>query len=449
MDIILGLILSSSILIFSVIQGIDILIPLTIVLTIFGALGIRRGLTLKETLLTAYKGGKKSFIVLQIFVLIGAIISSWMASGTVPAIVYYGINLINSSYFVISAFILSSLVSMLIGTSFGTIGTVGISLMVMARAGGGDLYVVAGAILSGAYFGDRCSPMSSSANLVANITDTELYKNIKNMINTSIIPFILACIIYTLLSFKQPLDYSSSNIINEITYYFNVDIIVLLPAIIVMILSILKVKVKISMFISMAIASFIAFLVQDYSIREIIKTLILGFQLPEDNPLFTIIKGGGILSMLKLSLIVFMSSALTGIFEGANMLEFIEEPLKRIKSREILFLATVATSIVSAMVGCTQVLAVMLTKLTMKNTYEKNNVDKYNLATDLENTAIVIAPLIPWNVAVLVPLTNLEIGPKAILFSFYCILLPIINFIALYLKSKISIKRASSNAIER
>ncbi|MEG0773460.1 Na+/H+ antiporter NhaC family protein [Clostridium sp.] len=448
MDVILGLVLSASILIFSVAKGIDILIPLSIVLTIFVLLGIKRGLTLKETLSMAYKGGKKSFIVLQIFILIGAIISSWMASGTVPAIVYYGVNLINSSYFVISAFILSSLVSMLIGTSFGTIGTVGISLMVMARAGGGDLFVIAGAILSGAYFGDRCSPMSSSANLVANITDTEIYKNIKNMIVSSVIPFIVASLIYTLLSLKQPLDYSNSNIIKEITYYFKIDIIVLIPAIIIMVLSIFKVTVKTSMLISMITASVIAFFVQDYSIGNIIKTLIIGFELPENNPLFSIIRGGGILSMLKLSLIVFMSSALTGIFEGANMLKFIEEPLKKIKRRDVLFLATTLTSIVSSMVGCTQVLAVMLTNITMKNIYNDNNVDKYKLAMDLENTAIVIAPLIPWNVAVLVPLTNLQIGPKAILFSFYCILLPITNFIVLYFKSKKNIKKSSSNIIE-
>jgi Na+:H+ antiporter, NhaC family len=449
MDIILGLILSSSILIFSVAKGVDILIPLTLVLAMFIILGVKRGSTLKETLLMAYKGGKNSFIVLQIFILIGAIISSWMASGTVPAIVYYGIKLINSNFFIISAFILSSFVSILIGTSFGTIGTVGISLMVMARAGDGNLFIVAGAILSGAYLGDRCSPMSSSANLVANITNTELYKNIRNMIMSSIMPFILASIIYTFLSLKYPLNYRSSNIINEITYYFNINIIVLIPAIIIMLLSLLKVKVKISMYISMASASLIAFILQDYNLGEIIKVLILGFKLPENNPLFSLIKGGGILSMLKLSLIVFMSSALTGVFEGANMLRFVEEPLRKIKRRDVLFLATVLTSIVSSMVGCTQVLAVMLTNMTMKNPYNQNNVDKYALAMDLENTAIVIAPLIPWNVAALVPLTNLQIGPKAILFSFYCILLPIINFIILYVKSKISIKKASSNVIER
>lgn len=447
MDVILGLILSATLLIFSVIKGIDIIVALTLVLCIFLILSMKRGLTLKESVKVAFKGGKKSFIVLQIFVLIGAIISLWMVSGTVPAVVYYGIKLISPSYFIISAFLLSSLVSLLIGTSFGTIGTVGISLMVMARAGDANLFAVAGAILSGAYFGDRCSPMSSSANLVANITETELYRNIRNMIKSSIIPLFLTCIIYTFLSLRHPLDYSNSNIIIEIVNYFDVSILVLSPAFIIMVLSLFKVKVKTSMYISMATASLIAFFIQDYKIIDITKTLIWGFKLQENNPLFHIIKGGGVLSMVKLSLIVFMSSALNGIFEGANMLQFIQEPINKIRRKDLLFLVTIVVSIVSAMVGCTQVLAVMLTNMTIKGSYEKNGIDKYNLAMDLENTAIVIAPLIPWNVAVLVPLTNLQVGPKAILFSFYCILVPIVNLIILYFKSKVHIKSVINGKI--
>ncbi len=442
MDIILGLILAALIFIISVFKNIDTLIPLFIVLCIFFLLSLKRGLNFKTSFINAFEGGKKSLGVLKIFVLIGAIVSLWMISGTVPAIVYYGINIIHPSLFIISAFILSALISMLIGTSFGAVGTVGISLMVMARAGGGNVYAVAGAILSGVYFGDRSSPMSSSANLVASITDTKLYENIKNMTKTSIIPIILTCIIYTSLSLINPVNYTNSNIIGELTIYFNINIIILLPAFIIVVLSLFKVEVKISMFISMAVAATIAFIFQGQAVMEIFKTAFWGFKLPPDNPLFSIIKGGGIISMIKLSLIVFMSSALTGIFEGANMLDFIEKPFSKIKTPHMLFFSTITTSIISAMVGCTQVLAVMLTNMTMEKTYERLGYDKSTLATHLENTAIVISPLIPWNVAVLVPLTNLEVSSKAILFAFYLMLLPLVNFIAIYLKDLKRISRA-------
>jgi len=435
MDVILGLIISTIIFITGVIRNIDTVLSLFMVLCIFFIIAIKRGVSIRDGFRYLIEGGKESLGVLKIFILIGAIVSLWMISGTVPSIVYYGINLIHPSFFAVSAFILSAFISMLLGTSFGTIGTVGISLIVMARAGGGNTLIIAGAILSGAYLGDRASPMSSSANLVASITNTNLYDNIKRMTKTSLMPLILSLGLYLILSLFMPVNYSNSDILSQLTETFNINIIALLPAFIIIVLSFFKLEVKISMFISMTVAAIISFIFQHATCSEIIKTAIFGFQLPIDNPLYSIIKGGGIISMIKLAFIVFLSSALTGIFQGANMLDFIEEYLNKIKRPDTLFLTTIITSIISSMVGCTQVLAVMLTKMTMNDTYIRLGYDKERLALDLENSAIVIAPLIPWNVAVLVPLTTLSVDARAILFSFYLILLPLISLMSTYLKS--------------
>lgn len=435
MDVILGLIISTIIFITGVITNIDTVISLFMVLCIFFIIALKRGVSIRDGFRYLIEGGKESLGVLKIFILIGAIVSLWMISGTVPSIVYYGINLIHPSFFAVSAFILSAFISMLLGTSFGTIGTVGISLIVMARAGGGNTLIIAGAILSGAYLGDRASPMSSSANLVASITNTNLYDNIKRMTKTSLMPLILSLGSYLILSLFMPVNYSNSDILSQLTETFNINIIALLPALIIIVLSFFKIEVKISMFISMTVAAIISFIFQHATCSEIIKTAIFGFQLPIDNPLYSIIKGGGIISMIKLAFIVFLSSALTGIFQGANMLDFIEEYLNKIKRPDTLFLTTIITSIISSMVGCTQVLAVMLTKMTMNDTYIRLGYDKERLALDLENSAIVIAPLIPWNVAVLVPLTTLGVDARAILFSFYLILLPLISLMSTYLKS--------------
>lgn len=435
MDVILGLIISTIIFITGVIRNIDTVISLFIVLCIFFIIAIKRGVSIRDGFRYLIEGGKESLGVLKIFILIGAIVSLWMISGTVPSIVYYGINLIHPSFFAVSAFILSAFISMLLGTSFGTIGTVGISLIVMARAGGGNTLIIAGAILSGAYLGDRASPMSSSANLVASITNTNLYDNIKRMTKTSLMPLIISLGLYLILSLFMPVNYSNSDILSQLTETFNINIIALLPALIIIVLSFFKIEVKISMFVSMTVAAIISFIFQHATCSEIIKTAIFGFQLPIDNPLYSIIKGGGIISMIKLAFIVFLSSALTGIFQGANLLDFIEEYLNKIKRPDTLFLTTIITSIISSMVGCTQVLAVMLTKMTMNDTYIRLGYDKEHLALDLENSAIVIAPLIPWNVAVLVPLTTLGVDARAILFSFYLILLPLISLMSTYLKS--------------
>ncbi len=435
MDVILGLIISTIIFITGVIRNIDTVISLFMVLCIFFIIAIKRGVSIRDGFRYLIEGGKESLGVLKIFILIGAIVSLWMISGTVPSIVYYGINLIHPSFFAVSAFILSAFISMLLGTSFGTIGTVGISLIVMARAGGGNTLIIAGAILSGAYLGDRSSPMSSSANLVASITNTNVYDNIKRMTKTSLMPLILSLGLYLILSLFMPVNYSNSDILSQLTETFNINIIALLPALIIIVLSFFKIEVKISMFVSMTVAAIISFIFQHTTFSEIIKTAIFGFQLPIDNPLYSIIKGGGIISMIKLAFIVFLSSALTGIFQGANLLDFIEEYLNKIKRLDTLFITTIITSIISSMVGCTQVLAVMLTKMTMNDTYIRLGYDKEHLALDLENSAIVIAPLIPWNVAVLVPLTTLGVDARSILFSFYLILLPLISLMSTYLKS--------------
>jgi NhaC family Na+:H+ antiporter len=422
-------------LIYGSFKGIFVGYILLLSLFVFICILNRKGFKIKELVNMAYNGGKKSFIVLEVFILIGAVISVWMASGTVPSIVYYGIKYLNPKLFILSAFIISSIVSFLIGTSFGTAGTAGIALIVMAKGGGINLSAAAGAIIAGAYFGDRCSPLSSSANLVAHLTDTELYKNIKNMFVTSIVPFIAAVIIYTLISFQMPLNIKDSNIQNEIYNAFNTGIIVLIPAFIILLFSVFKVNVKISILVSIIAAGVIAFFVQHETIFDILKYILSGYSMKNESPLAGIIKGGGILSMLKVALVVFISSAFSGIFEGTGVLNKLIGYAERTSSRSGRFFVTILISIGSAAFGCSQALAIILTEQITKNTYKGK---KYELAVDIENTAVVISPLIPWNIAGLVPATVLSADPRFILFSFYLYLIPLVNLMYYYIKDRIN-----------
>jgi Na+:H+ antiporter, NhaC family len=435
MDVIVSFLLCFVLFIVSVLKGIFVGYALLVGLLIFVALSLKKGYKFNEIFKMIYKGGKKAFIVIQIFILIGAIISVWMASGTVPAIVYYGIKLLNPRLFILSAFIISSVVSLLIGTSFGTIGTAGIALMVMARGGGVSVPMTAGAIIAGAYFGDRCSPMSSSANLVASLTETDIYVNIKNMIKTSIIPLILSIIIYGAISFKYPLGPETSVITTEIEKYFNVGIAALIPALIIFLFSAMKINVKLSMVVSIIAAALIAIIVQKNSILLTLKYMISGYSMEGESYLKDIIKGGGILSMLKVALVVFVSSAFTGIFEGTGILKNIEVVAAKAKNKGELFLISIITSLAASAFGCTQVMAVILTHMLVKKGYEDQKISKEEFAVDIENTAIVVAPLIPWNIAVLVPLTSLMAGFDAILYCFYLYLIPLTNLLLYIFKS--------------
>lgn len=431
MDVIIAMVLTFCILVFSILKGIFVGIPLSIGFFIFAYISWKRGFSLKDILIMSYTGGKKAFVVLKIFILIGAITAIWMAAGTVPGIVYYGVKFMNPNFFILYTFLISCLVSFLLGTSLGTASTVGIALIVLAKSGNININIAAGAIIAGAYFGDRSSPMSSSANLVANLTETNLYTNIRNMFKTSAIPFIVSIVLYTMISFKQPLNFLGSSIDSEIINNFDINWVVLLPSIIIIIFSIFKINVKISMFFSILVASIISVSIQEYNLTEILKYIILGFKLDTSNPLYTIIKGGGIVSMWKASLVVFVSCSLAGIFDGTNMLKSVENILLKAKTRGDLFSYTTVVSILTGAFGCNQSIATVLTNQLMTHTYKEKNVDKYKLAIDLENTGIVLSALIPWNMAAFVPTTTMNVSSFGFIpYAFYLYLIPIINILS-------------------
>ncbi|MFT5873474.1 MAG: NhaC family Na+:H+ antiporter, partial [Clostridium sp.] len=424
LDLIIAFIITFLLLVLSVYKGIFLAYPLIAALSIFIIVAYKKGIALKLVLSMAFEGGKKSVLIIKIFILIGAITSIWMASGTVPAIVYYCIKLIKPNVFILSAFLTCCFVSFLIGTAFGTSGTVGIALMVVAKGGGVNLAATAGAIIAGAYFGDRCSPMSSSAILVAHLTNTNIYKNIKNMFNTCLVPFGISIIFYTIVSRIFPLHSSANGINNEIMKIFNVNIIVLIPALVIFIFSALKVNVKIAMLVSIIIAFLLSIFIQHETLVNCIKFMILGYSTDKSSPLYSIIKGGGIISMLKTSLVIFVASALAGVIEGSKLLNSVEVITLKANSRYEVFRNVFITSIFTSAMGCSQVFAVMLTHMLNKKAYEKNELDNFFLATDLENTAIMISPLIPWNISLLAPLIILGANASCIPYLFYIYMVP-------------------------
>ena len=435
MDLIITFAITFVLLVLSVYKGIFLAYPLLAALILFSIIASRRGYALKDILTMIYNGGKKSLIVIKVFILIGAIMAIWMASGTVPAIVYYGVRFIKPDVFILCAFLISCFVSFLIGTSVGTSGTVGIALIVIARGGGVNIAATAGAIIAGAYFGDRCSPMSSSANLVAYLTGTNIYENIKNMFKTCIVPFSGSIIFYYVLSRMFPLHNSANGINNEILKAFSVNIIVLLPALIIIAFSVFKVNVKTSMVVSIITAFLLGVMVQHETVLNCAKFIIFGYSMDKSNPLYPIIKGGGIISMLKTSLIIYVASAFAGIVEGTKMLNSIEEITQKANSRCELFRNVAITSVFTAAVGCSQAFAVILTHILNKKAYERNKIDNYSMSIDLENTAIMISGLIPWNIALLVPITILGTSASCIPYLFYIYFLPIWNLIFLKFKS--------------
>ena len=434
MDLILFLIISFILLLISVLKGYFIVYPLLASMAILLLLLVQRGFGVQQLLYLAFAGSKKSFSVIYILLLIGVVIAVWMTAGTVPAIVYYGIQMIKPSYFILSAFILTILVSLIIGTSFGTVSTIGIALMIMARGSTVDPHLIAGAIIAGAYFGDRCSPMSSSANLISIITHTKIHINIRKMLATTLFPLIVAIVFYLILSLANPVQLQQQFFIDEISIIFKINPIVLLPAFAILLLAWSRVEIKISMLISIVIGLWISVYIQGYSLSEIFRYTITGFELSEDTSLQNIILGGGIISMAKVSLVVVVSTAFAGIFTETRILEFVEGYLQKTKSRSDVFLGTSIIGIAAAAFGCTQTIAILLTQDLVKDNYQKNQLDNYQLAVDLENTVVLLSPLIPWNIAGFIPATILMTDSGFIPFAVYLYFVPLFYYFEIKIK---------------
>lgn len=425
----IGLLLSFLLLIFSVLKGIFIGYSLIVCWILFAVISFKKGYKLNDIVKMSHNGGKKSFVVLKIFALIGAIVSIWMASGTIPAIVYYCLKFMAPSTFILSTFVICCTTSFLIGTSLGTVSVVGIPLIIIARSGNINLNMTAGAIIAGAYFGDRCSPMSSSAALVANLTKTNIFTNIKNMIYSSIIPFFMSLVFYYMLSKSQTLEILNNNLSVELLKTFKINFVMLIPAILILVLSLCKVKINVSILISIISASILALLFQDHQLKDVIYYIIFGFKLNTQGPLQDIIKGGGIVSMLRASLVIFVSCSIAGIFEGVNLFGKLKNSLLQMKLKgHKLFGMTTIISILTAAFGCNQSISTVMTNEIMNDCY--NNISSYEFALHLENSGILIAALIPWNIAALVPTTTMNVSTTGYIpYAFYLYVLPIAYFI--------------------
>ena len=409
---------------------ISVVYALIIGYIIFISYGLIKGYKLKVLIKKSFEGIMTVKNILLVFILIGMITALWRASGTIAFIVYIGSKLISPSILIFLTFLFCAVLSVLIGTSLGTAATMGVICFSIGKAMGINPYYIGGAVLSGIYFGDRCSPMSTSALLISELTKTDLYANIKLMIKTSVIPFIVTCLFYLLLGFKSTVSNISVDVIEIFKQNYNLNIIVIIPAILIIILSILKINVKKTMLVSIVISFIIAMFIQRDSIVALINYCIFGYRHPNER-LNLMMKGGGILSMVNVSLIVGISSSYSGIFKETKLLVSLKEHLKVFAKKTSNYFVIFLSSIISGAIACNQSLGIILT-----NELSEELVDKRERAIILENTVVLLVGLIPWNIAMDVPLKTLDVGVMSGLFAFYLYFLPLWNLFAGIIKEK-------------
>ena len=413
---------------------ISVVYALIIGYIIFISYGLIKGYKLKVLIKKSFEGIMTVKNILLVFILIGMITALWRASGTIAFIVYIGSKLISPSILIFLTFLFCAVLSVLIGTSLGTAATMGVICFSIGKTMGINPYYIGGAVLSGIYFGDRCSPMSTSALLISELTKTDLYANIKLMIKTSVIPFIVTSLFYLFLGFKSTVSSVSVGVTEIFKQNYNLNIVVIIPAILIIILSILKINVKKTMLVSIVISFIIAMFIQRDSIVALINYCIFGYHHPNER-LNLMMKGGGILSMVNVSLIVGISSSYSGIFKETKMLVSLKKHLKDFSKKTSSYFVIFLSSIISGAIACNQSLGTILT-----NELCGELVEKQKMAIILENTVILLVGLIPWNIAMDVPLKAIGVGFMSGLFAFYLYFLPLWNLIVGIIKEKYKIK---------
>lgn len=368
-------------------------------------------------------GVQKSRNILILFILIGMLTGSWRASGTIPYIVYSSVDWIHPRLFVMSAFLLSMMMSSLIGTSFGTAGIMGTVLVILAEINGVSINMTAGAVLSGAYFGERCSPLSSSARLICDLTDTDYYDNVGMWLQTSLIPAAMSIAAYVWFCRTEMTTDMNLAFLQDFNLYFNMTWLLTIPAITMIVLSVYRVNVRVNMLISVLIACVLCIAVQNKSLLHIGEVLLMGYK-GEDTQLGNMLSGGGIVSMLRAGAIVLIASSYVGIFEATNMLSKIETALGKVNRKIGAYGTTLLTGTLTSMLACNQTLAILMTNLLCAKNYTSNK----RLAMDIANTTLVISGMIPWSIACAVPLAIMNADSGAIVYAFFLYLAPLWNF---------------------
>lgn len=398
-------------------------------LLLFWYYGMRKGFGPKELLRMSLQGVKTVRTILLMFALIGVLTALWRAAGTVPAIICYSADLMHPAFFLPAVFLLNAAVSVLTGTSFGTVATIGVICASIGTTLGVPALWTGGAVVAGIFVGDRCSPVSTSALLVAAVTKTDIYVNIREMIRSSLVPFLAACGVYAILGALSPRDAAVPDVAALFGRVFSLSPVVLVPAAVILVFCLLRVNVLVVLLCSTLSCVPICLLLQHMDAAELLRAAVFGYHLP-DEALESLLGGGGILSMLEVTGIVCLSCCFSGIFEKTGLLDAFKAKIDRLAAKTTPFAALLLTSLSVALICCNQTLTILLGEQLCGDLYRDTASDrtahnKTHLAVDLEDTAVVIPPLIPWSIAGAVPLAAIGAPAAALLFACYLYFLPL------------------------
>ncbi|SCY40945.1 Na+/H+ antiporter NhaC [Alkaliphilus peptidifermentans] len=392
---------------------------------------------LEEGIIDTIKMGMQAVLILMV---IGTIIGTWILSGTVPTMIYYGLQILSPGIFLIATVLICCIVSISTGSSWTTAGTVGIALLGVGTGLGMPVGMVAGAIVSGAYFGDKMSPLSDTTNLAPAMAGTTLFEHIKHMVYTTGPALLISLVIYGILGLKysgQSIDTAQINLLlGTISQNFNITPLLLIPPIVVILIVVMKVPALPGLITGTLLGSIFAVLFQGADFGAIIDAAHYGFEIETGVEIVDeLLSGGGLDGMMWTVSLILIALAFGGVMERTGMLHAVGRAILSLANGTgSLILATVVTCIFVNLVTGEQYLSIVVPGRMYKDAYAERGIHPKVLSRALEGSGTVTSALIPWNTcgAFMMGVFNvspLVYGP----YAFLNLLLPVINVVYGYL----------------
>ncbi|OUP09825.1 Na+/H+ antiporter NhaC family protein [Collinsella sp. An2] len=409
--------------------GVPTACALVVGLVLFCVYAWRAGNSARAVAAMCWHGVRPICRILGMLVLVGVLTGLWRAAGVIPAIVYYAVPLITPPLFLLMVFLLTCLVSVATGTSFGSAATMGTICVSLAAAMGVPIVAAGGAALSGAFFGDRWSPLSTSALLVADVTGTDFYGNLRRMVRTALVPFAATCAAYLVAGAVLPAAAGSLDTVGPLGSAFGLSPVVLLPPVLVFALAIFRVDILAVIAAGIISSVPLCLALQDMTMLDVARTALLGFT--SAAPGLEALSGGGIASMLSAVGIVCITSAYAGVFEETRLLHGIDGMVAAFAGRVTPFAATLGISVATSMVSCNQTLAIMLTHQLSRDIVP--NAEQH--ALDLEDSVVLVAGLVPWSIAGGVPLASMGAPVESMALAVFLYAVPLWRLACSYVRS--------------
>ena len=389
-------------------------------------------------------GIKLAMQAIVILMIIGTLVGTWLLSGTVPTLIYYGLEILSPGIFLIATLLICSIVSISVGSSWTTVATIGVALIGVGQGLGIPVGIVAGAIVSGSYFGDKMSPLSDTTNLAPAMAGGELFSHIKYMMWTTGPAYIIALIIFGIMGMGYAggqIDVGGiTDIQAALADNFNLSPIMALPPLLVIVIVIFKVPAIPGLLAGTFLGGLFAFIFQGAGLGEIIDAAHYGYGIDSGVEIVDdLISGGGLDGMMWTVSLIIIALSLGGILETSGMLAAIGGAILSVaKSTGSLVLATILSCIAINLLSGDQYLALVVPGRMFKETYRDKNLAPVVLSRALEGGGTVTSPFIPWNTCGAFMWQMLGVHPFVYApYAFFNIFVPIVNVVLAYLGFKI------------